>query len=373
VVRWGFLLLVFSVFRLHAASNAVQLREFIAALPTTPQSHAATIVQTPDALVAAWFGGRHERDPGVGIWLSRKLAGQWTPPVEVANGVQASGERLPCWNPVLFLPRHGPLMLFYKVGPDPQYWWGMLKTSTDQGVHWSDARRLADGVLGPIKNKPVQLADGSIVSPSSREDGSWRIQFERSIDGGEQWTLASAVPNPEHIEAIQPSLLRWSGEQLQAIGRTRQNRVFSTWSSDGGRHWSALHLLELANPNSGIDAVSLADGRALLVYNPTDHGKDWWDGRGQPPPAPPSGPRSMTQSAVLMTSRLCSITTTVLPASRSGAARQQLRMSCEVQAGGGLVEDVERAAGGALGSSERELHALRLAARQRGRALAERT
>ena len=281
VVRWGFLLLVFSVFRLHAAPNAVQLREFIAVSPATPQSHAATIVQTPDALVAAWFGGRHERDPGVGIWLSRKLAGQWTPPVEVANGVQASGERLPCWNPVLFLPRHGPLMLFYKVGPDPQHWWGMLKTSTDQGVHWSDARRLADGVLGPIKNKPVQLADGSIVSPSSREDGSWRIQFERSIDGGEQWTLASAVPNPEHIEAIQPSLLRWSGEQLQAIGRTRQNRVFSTWSSDGGRHWSALHLLELANPNSGIDAVSLADGRALLVYNPTDHGKDWWDGRGQ--------------------------------------------------------------------------------------------
>ena len=34
-----------------------------------------------------------------------------------------------------------------------------------------------------------------------------------------------------------------------------------------------------------------------------------------PPPSPPSGPRSMIQSAVLMTSRLCSITTTVLPRS----------------------------------------------------------
>ena len=32
-----------------------------------------------------------------------------------------------------------------------------------------------------------------------------------------------------------------------------------------------------------------------------------------PPSAPASGPRSMTQSAVLMTSRLCSMTTTVLP------------------------------------------------------------
>src|SRR5205085_7908763 len=32
-----------------------------------------------------------------------------------------------------------------------------------------------------------------------------------------------------------------------------------------------------------------------------------------PPASPPSGPRSITQSAVLITSRLCSITRTVLP------------------------------------------------------------
>src|SRR5690606_36019203 len=39
--------------------------------------------------------------------------------------------------------------------------------------------------------------------------------------------------------------------------------------------------------------------------------------RIMPPRWPPSGPRSITQSAVLITSRLCSITTTVLPSSRS--------------------------------------------------------
>ena len=36
-----------------------------------------------------------------------------------------------------------------------------------------------------------------------------------------------------------------------------------------------------------------------------------------PPRAPPSGPRSMIQSAVLITSRLCSMTITVLPLSTS--------------------------------------------------------
>ena len=37
----------------------------------------------------------------------------------------------------------------------------------------------------------------------------------------------------------------------------------------------------------------------------------------RPPPLPPSGPKSITWSTDLTTSRLCSITTTVLPASTS--------------------------------------------------------
>ena len=47
-----------------------------------------------------------------------------------------------------------------------------------------------------------------------------------------------------------------------------------------------------------------------------------------PPPPPPSGPRSITQSAVLITSRLCSITMTVLPPSTSRPSTpSSLRMS----------------------------------------------
>lgn len=263
-----------------ANSSPIVLREFIATTPPTRQSHASTIVETHAGLVAAWFGGKQERDPSVGIWLSRHTHGHWTAPVEVANGVQLGGQREPTWNPVLFLPRHGPLMLFYKVGPDPQHWRGMVMTSGDNGVHWSAARALPDGLLGPIKDKPVQLADGSIVSPSSTELGRWTIHFELSGDGGVTWQRSQAVPNPDRIEAIQPSLLAWRAGKLQAIGRTKQNRLFTTWSTDGGHTWSRLKLLDVPNPNSGIDAVMLADGRACLVYNPTTHGKDWWDGRG---------------------------------------------------------------------------------------------
>lgn len=262
-------------------SPAICVSEFVGSIQVTPQSHAATLVQTPAGLVAAWFGGKRERDPGVGIWVSREHAGRWSVPVEVANGVQADGSRLPAWNPVLFRTGQGQVMLFYKVGPDPRHWWGMLKTSDDHGVHWSVASRLPHGVLGPIKNKPVQLADGTIVSPSSTEDGHWAIHFERSTDGGVSWQRVSPPMGAQPIEAIQPSLLLHDDGSLQAIGRSKQDRIFSTWSRDGGRSWSPMRLLDLPNPNSGIDAVVLADGRSLVVYNPTAHGAQWWDGRSQ--------------------------------------------------------------------------------------------
>ena len=260
---------------------AIRGSDFVGSVQATPQSHAATLVQTPSGLLAAWFGGKQERDPGVGIWMSRQQAGRWSAPVEVADGVQADGVRLPAWNPVLFRSRSGKLMLFYKVGPDPQHWWGMLKTSGDDGVHWSPPRRLPDGVLGPIKNKPVQLADGTIVSPSSTEGEHWIVHFERSTDDGASWRIVVPPLGPQPIEAIQPSLLVHRDGSLQAIGRSKQDKIFSTWSRDGGRGWSPMRLLDLPNPNAGVDAVVLADGRSLIVYNPTLHGAQWWDGRGQ--------------------------------------------------------------------------------------------
>lgn len=259
--------------------RAVVSRDFVADPAPTPASHAGTLVDTPHGLVAAWFGGKQERDPSVGIWLARREATGWTPPREVATGVQADGSRLPTWNPVLFRARTGSLMLFYKVGPDPQHWWGRVMTSRDDGAHWSAARALPPGILGPIKDKPVQLPDGAIVSPSSTEQGDWRIHMERSDDEGRTWQRQPDVASAG-IDAIQPSLMVHGDGTLQAIGRTRQGRLFDTRSRDGGRHWAPLRLLDVDNPNSGIDAVALADGRFLLVYNPALPGKDWWDGRG---------------------------------------------------------------------------------------------
>lgn len=247
--------------------------EFIFDVPPTPQCHASTIVETESGLVAAWFGGEHEKHPNVGIWVARERDGRWSTPVEVANGLQSDGTRHPTWNPVLFQPRGAPLMLFYKVGPDPKSWWGMLTTSANEGASWSTPRRLPAGVLGPIKNKPVQLANGDILAPSSTEDDGWKVHFERSPDLGQSWSLTPPVNDGRTLGAIQPSILHHADGTLQAVGRTRQGKIFTIESRDAGASWGRMSLLDLPNPNSGIDAVTLADGRQLLVYNHTARGR----------------------------------------------------------------------------------------------------
>jgi predicted neuraminidase len=243
-------------------------------------AHASTIVETRDGLVTAWFGGSREGAADVGIWLSRQQKdGTWAEPREVANGIPPDGTRHPTWNPVLFEISQGVLALFYKVGPTPRTWWGMVRTSRDSGRTWSDARRLPDGVLGPIKNKPIRLVDGSVIAGSSTESdetpSSWRVHFELSRDEGATWSVVRP-PAPQGaaaIDAIQPSILVQADGTLQAVGRTRSGRVFETRSRDRGQSWTPLSLLELPNPNAGIDALTLRDRRHLIVYNHTTKGR----------------------------------------------------------------------------------------------------
>ena len=257
-----------------AADPALVKSEFIFESAPFPSCHASTIVESKSGLVAAWFGGTAEKNPDVGIWLARHAGGQWSAPVEVANGLQPDGRpRVPTWNPVLFQPKTGPLLLFYKVGPSPSTWWGELRTSADSGQTWSTARRLPDGILGPIKNKPVQLANGDILCPTSSEHAGWRVHFERSSDLGQTWQVIGPVNDGRELSAIQPSVLFHASGRLQAVGRTRQGKVFEIWSEDGGQSWGRMSATALPNPNSGTDAVTLADGRHVIVYNHTAKGR----------------------------------------------------------------------------------------------------
>jgi predicted neuraminidase len=256
--------------------------EFIFENPSFPECHASTIVELSGGrLLASWFGGTHERHPDVTIWTATHENGRWSPPVSVADGVIDDTLRYPCWNPVLFKSNQGRLSLFYKVGPSPQEWWGMVIHSADEGKTWSAPEKLPDGVLGPIKNKPVQLANGTILSPSSTEsEAGWRAHVEKSTDQGKTWQVIP-VSHQSSLDVIQPSILLHSGNRLQVLCRSRQNAVVESWSEDGGNTWGPLAKTRLPNPNSGTDALTLQNGMHLLVYNPTIRGEEWSKGRNK--------------------------------------------------------------------------------------------
>ncbi len=252
-------------------------RQFIYDVAPYPECHASTIEETPKGLIAAWFGGTGEKFPDVGIWVSRHVDGKWTESVEVANGIQytlADGKvhRHPTWNPVLFQMPGGPLLLFWKCGPRPDNWWGMMSRSTDDGVSWSVAERLPEHIDGPVRNKPVLLSNGSLLCGSSTEHEGWRVHFELTSDKGRTWTRTPAIHDGKTVGAIQPTLLRHADGSIQALCRNQDGagKILTTTSTDNGLTWSELTPIHLPNPNSGIDGVTLADGRHLLVYNHTN-------------------------------------------------------------------------------------------------------
>ncbi|MCX8160387.1 MAG: exo-alpha-sialidase [Candidatus Saccharicenans sp.] len=279
--------------------------EFIFEQAPFASCHASTIVESDDGLLAAWFGGSAEGAKDVGIWMARFDGKKWSAPQEVATGiveepasekpeppqapghngrkimtrekesaVSPSARRYPCWNPVLFKKQSGEMLLFYKVGPSPASWWGMLKISRDDGRTWSKAYRLPEGILGPIKNKPVELEDGPLLCGSSTEDKGWQVHMEWTENPLEGWHRSPALNTPPDIQAIQPAILKHPDGRFQILCRSKQGRLMEAWSepSDPTR-WTQLKPTEIPNPDSGIDALTLRDGRHLLVYNPIKQGR----------------------------------------------------------------------------------------------------
>ncbi|GAA0540626.1 sialidase family protein [Chitinophaga japonensis] len=253
----------------HTWKKGIITDEFIYEQAPFPSCHAATIAETKDGLVAAWFGGTKERHPDVGIWVSRKgkRDSHWTAPVEVANGVQNDSLRYACWNPVLYRVPDGKLLLFYKVGPKVSAWKAFMITSADGGITWTAPKAMPEGFLGPVKNKPVLLDNGTLLCPSSTEGNGWKVHFEATKDAGQTWEKIGPINDGKTYNAIQPSILQYGNGRLQVLCRSRNRAILESWSADNGRTWSPLSPTRLPNNNSGTDAVTLPDGRQLLVYN----------------------------------------------------------------------------------------------------------
>ena len=319
------------------ASEAIVKDEFLYTQASFPQCHSASIVETKKGdLVATYFGGKHERNPDVCIWVSIKEKGSniWSAPILAADGVftlntpeaeiagitaestpasagpvsrgnvTANQRRKACWNPVITEMPNGELWLFFKIGLKVADWTGWLAKSKDGGRTWSNKEPLPKGFLGPVKNKP-EIIDGRLLCPSSTEGNGWKFHMEIYDLKTKEWKYVGpvkaelamrtedmkantpgATPSGKHedieapdaggqadadgrhpIDCIQPSILKLKDGRLQVLMRTRNGRIGTSFSSDNGDTWTPVTLLDVANNQSGTDAVTLSDGRHVLVYN----------------------------------------------------------------------------------------------------------
>lgn len=258
--------------------------------------HASTLLALPDgALLAAYFAGSGEGCPDSAIWLSRRVPGSrdW----EAPRRVKAEAGR-PHWNPALFYSG-GEVCLFYKVGATVQNWENYLARSRDGGASFTEGVRTSGPgeMLGPVKNKPILLSDGRVLSPSSVESGTLWDAYADLSDVGFGSFSRRAVPfrhgGGGELEdgllwqglrdnalwendlqtistwdgVIQPSAWESAPGRCHMLMRSTRGRVYRSDSEDGGETWCEAYPTQLPNNNSGLDLVKCGP-RLALVCNP---------------------------------------------------------------------------------------------------------
>lgn len=268
--------------------------------------HASTVIAFPNGdLLAAYFAGSKEGNPDVGIWCSKRTNGSWSAPYLVADEAD-----LVHWNPVLFRKDDGQIVLHYKVGHPIPEWYTRVTVSDDDGLTWSRPVDLVPGDVGgrgPVKNKLIQLQDGTWLAPGSLEGTYWDAFADISADQGLTWTASAKVPvrhegqaegeYPEGAELIrgkgiiQPTVWESAPGQVHMLTRSTAGFIYRSDSADAGRTWSPAYRTYLPNNNSGIDLARMDNGALVLAYNPvgmyrgprtplmlsisTDNGETW--------------------------------------------------------------------------------------------------
>ena len=247
------------------------------------QCHASHLTLLEDGGVfAVWFQGEREGAENVCIWGARMDAkGVWGKSRRITpdNGI-------PHWNPVLFRREDGTLVLFYKEGHVIARWHTMVTESADDGATWTEPAEMVPGDVGgrgPVRNKILKLADGTLVAPASLEDGEWRCFMDVSADGGKTWqpTAEIRLPKPagdlpKPFGCIQPTLWQDAAGDVHALLRTSQGALYRTDSADNGRTWCEPYATGIPNNNSGVDLAKSPDGTLYLVCNPV---ADNWGAR----------------------------------------------------------------------------------------------
>lgn len=255
------------------------LKEYVFEKDTvTPSCHASTVLPLDDgSVLAAWFGGKHEKDADVEIYVSKRDPdGKWSAPAVISEK-----DSIPHWNPVLYRKENGDIVLFYKYGEEIPFWITKFVVSSDNGESWSAPQELVKGDTsggrGPVKNKCLKLSNGILLAPASTEQKKWIPFIDRSEDDGLTWNKCDSIAVPKYkgrtVGLIQPTLWEAPEGTVHALMRSDAGAIYASESYDFGRTWSKAKRTRLPNNNSGIDCCRDDSGRIWLLYNPV--GENW--------------------------------------------------------------------------------------------------
>lgn len=257
--------------------------------PGSPQAkaHSATLAEMPDgSLVAAWYAGSGEGASDVGIYVAGRLpGGVWSEPHLAISRERVMRDLrrhvLSLGNPVLLADGGGRLgMAFVSISAGK--WSGSSMNvvwSPDGGRSWGAVTKL---VLNPLvnlsalpRNPPAALAGGGWAVPVYQEFLGLFPEILWLQPRGNGFA-ASVSRIAGGMWVFQPALIPLSARRAAALLRDAKpgrRSLQVAWSDDGGRSWTAPADTGLPNPNSGVCAVRLPDGRLLCAFNDLSPGK----------------------------------------------------------------------------------------------------
>ena len=277
-------------------------------------NHAPGIVECPNGdLLASWYRGSGERRADdVAVYGSRLTRGEpaWSDPFLMADYPD-----FPDCNTCLFIDQQQRLWLFWPIilantwescltnfqvatdySRNPIVWTGQgtiflkpadfsteaksllaeaLKKHDGQRLGVSEAervefeQRLDNKLLQRLgwqpRCKPAQLPDGRLLLPLYSDTYSFSL-MAITDDQGKTWRPSKPLMG---FGNIQPSVLRRNDGTLVAYMRENgpRDRIRVSESRDRGETWSPVGETEFPNPGSGVDAVRLANGHWIIVYN----------------------------------------------------------------------------------------------------------
>jgi predicted neuraminidase len=291
--------------------------------PLNPHhNHAPGIVECPNGdLLVSWYRGSGERSADDVAVLGARLtkgASTWSEPF-----VMADFPGFPDCNTAMMIDKHQKLWLFWPIILD-NHWESALtnyRTSKDysaagppkwdwQGVIWlkpadfkpkamkllgeriaerkelvsdqmkayldSLEKRLGEKLMQRLgwqpRCKPTVLSTGRILLPLYSDTYSFSL-MAISDDEGQTWYASEPLIG---FGNIQPAVLERKDGSLVAYMRENGSldKIRVAESKDQGLTWGPVGALDLPNPGSGLDAVRLANGHWVLIYNDAIKGRN---------------------------------------------------------------------------------------------------